>query len=98
MTEIAKAPQSLGERLRLSLRGAMNAKGIIGRKEDAAGDISESESTSSEDQKVEGLSMKLYMKIEKTSRDHGMNKLFTPFLPRLQGSLQGDIQANTTEI
>lgn len=56
---------------------------------DIAGDISGSELTSSEGQKGEVLSMELSLKVEKKTptRDHGMNKLFTPFLLRLQGSL-----------
>lgn len=65
MTEITRAPQSLGERLCFSLKRAMNEKGVVWRKRDIAGDISGSELTSSEGQKGEVLSMKLYRKVEK---------------------------------
>lgn len=65
MTAITRAPQSLGERLCFSLRGAMNAKGMIWEKGHIAGDISGSELTSSEGQKGEVLSMKLSLKVEK---------------------------------
>lgn len=66
----------------------MNEKGVLWRKGDRAGDISGSELTSSEGQKGEVLSMKLSRKVEKkTTSDCGMNKSFTPFLLRLQGSL-----------
>lgn len=72
MTEISRAPQSLGERLCLSLREAMSAKGMIQKKRDAAGDISGSELTSSEGQKGAVPNMKLFMEVEKKNKTSGI--------------------------